>query len=164
MNLYSYYNKTDLDNDDYRLLIQQLVNNDYSPVLSKIKHIIKKDPYYAYQYASKIIKGRWFEAEPFIMAHSTWASEYAVCILERRWLEAEPAIMRDAGCSIYYSLYIIKGRWYDAEPIIMQEPQNALMYAVNVIQGRWHEAEPILQPHKGWWKSYCDTFHIDYKA
>ena len=42
----------------------------------KSELIIMTDPYYAYTYALKIIKGRWLEGEPYIMEDSFWWDIY----------------------------------------------------------------------------------------
>ncbi len=42
-----------------------------------------------------IIKGRWLEAEPYIMKDPEWAYWYARDIIKGRWPEAEPYIMTD---------------------------------------------------------------------
>jgi hypothetical protein len=55
---------------------------------------IAKDPYWAYQYARHIIKGRWPESEATI-ATSTWAFPYAWHVIGGRWPEGEAAIAKD---------------------------------------------------------------------
>jgi len=56
----------------------------------KIIEKIIKDPERAYYYARKVIKGRWPEAEPYIMKNSHWAYLYTRDIIKGRWPEAEP--------------------------------------------------------------------------
>jgi len=136
----------------------------------KYEDIIKIFPDTAYQYARNIIKGRWKEAEEFIIKNPEWAYKYARSVIKGRWRKAEEYIMKDR-CYIYkYALNIIGGRWKEAESIIkqnacdayqyirdivgkrvkevesviMEDPQYAYLYAKNIIKGRWKEAEPYI--------------------
>jgi len=56
----------------------------------RIKSNLVKNPEYAYYYAKFIIKGRWPEAEPYIMKD------------------------KDPYLIVWYARYIIKGRWPEA--------------------------------------------------
>jgi len=95
----------------------------------------RKDPEWAYEYARDKLRGRWPDAEPYIMRDPYWAQEYA----DR----------------------VIKGRWPEAEPVIMQDPMSAYFYACLTIGGRWLEAEPvILQSQSEWANGYKEHFNI----
>ena len=48
------------------------------------------------------MKGRWLEAEPYIMKNPQYAYNYAINVLKRRWLEAEPFIFQDRVFGKYY--------------------------------------------------------------
>ena len=76
------------------------------------------DPESAFSYASLILKGRWFEAEPYIMQDAYYAYHYARCIIKSRWLEAEPVIMRSGRWAYMYALIILERRWLEAEDFI----------------------------------------------
>ena len=109
---------------------------------------VVKSPRYACQYAKNVIKGRWPEAEPYIMDNPKYAFLYALDTMKGRWPEAEPKIMKDPISAITYAFQIIKGRWPEAEPFIMKDPLLAVFYAKNIIKDRWPEAEPyIIQDH-----------------
>jgi hypothetical protein len=82
------------------------INKDLEPYLIK-------DPYYAYYYASIVIKDRWPEAEPYVM--------------------------KDPYCAYHYSLDIIKGRWIEAESIISTSSYYAYLYALSIINGKLPE-------------------------
>ncbi len=88
-----------------------------------------------YRYALYIIKGRWPEAEPYIMRDSWWAYGYALDVLEDRWPEAEPYIMKD--------------------------PARALLYALNVLKRRWPEAESVIKQDSTRWERYKEVFGIE---
>jgi len=108
-----------------------------------------EEPYDAMVYAKNVIKGRWPEAEPYIMKNASAAVAYARYVIKGRWPEAEPYIMKNVVDVSAYAAYtyakdVIKGRWPEAEPIIMKSPEDALAYAKDVIKGRWPEAEPII--------------------
>ncbi len=64
------------------------------------------------------------------------AYDYALRIIRGRWPEAEPYIMRDPVAAFYYAQDIIKGRWPEAEPIIMKDPQWSASYIRYVIEGK----------------------------
>jgi hypothetical protein len=72
-------------------------------------------------YASKVIGGRWKEAEPIILESG---------------IDAIARYLRD----------VVKGRWVDAEPIILERGklEDAMYYAVNVMRCRWIEFEKKL--------------------
>ncbi len=131
LNFYDYHNG-DLDNQDIydypisRMHAIRLGNphEDYSD----ITHIIKKIPEYAYHYAKNVLKGRWIEAEPYIIKNPQWASNYSVDIIKGRWPEAEPVIMKTSRTAYWYALCVIKGRWIEAEPIIKQNSKRWYTY------------------------------------
>jgi len=119
---------------------------------------IMQNPGKAYHYAKDVIKGRWPEAEPYIiqgaksiiqsgksMSDSIGISilvGYARDVIGGRWPEAEPVIMKNPEYAYQYARDVIEGRWPEAEPYIRQDPVWALFYAQKVIGGRWPEAEP----------------------
>ena len=62
-----------------------------------------QDPQHACAYAYQVIKGRWPEAEPYIMKDPLHAYEYAKYVIKDRWPEAEPYIMKDPEVANLYS-------------------------------------------------------------
>jgi hypothetical protein len=63
-----------------------------------------KDPGWAYWYAREIIKGRWPEAEPYIMKDPQWALIYARDVIKDRWPEAESYIEKDTQLARKYAI------------------------------------------------------------
>ena len=55
------------------------------------------------RYARDIIKGRWPEAELYIMKDPVWAYCYARDVVKDRWIEAEPCIKKNPGWARLYS-------------------------------------------------------------
>ena len=162
INFYLYYSGHLDYHDSYSHLIVQIIDygeadNDILP----IKHIIKKSPEYAYLYARDTIKGRWEEAEPYIMTDCYWAYNYARDIIKGRWFEAEQIIMKDVDSAYRYALHVIGGRWFEAEPYIMESPYYAYYYAILVIKDRFIEAEEYIKEDKDWWVPYCRKWGID---
>ena len=105
-------------------------------------HPLITNPMKAYKYARDIIKGRWKEAEKYIMEDPSWACSYAKKVINMgkqpeeemiRWKEAEKYIMEDPSWAFFYAKDVIKGRWKEAEPIIMEDLESAYMYAKYVI-------------------------------
>jgi hypothetical protein len=76
------------------------------------------DPSLIRAYAKNVIKGRWPEAEPFIITMPVSAVYYARDVVKGRWPEAEPVIMKDAFSSLQYAKEVINGRWPEAEATI----------------------------------------------
>lgn len=62
--------------------------NDFT----SIRHIIKRSPGFAYYHALDKIKGRFREAEPYIISDVVVATFYAIHIMKERWVDAEPNI------------------------------------------------------------------------
>jgi hypothetical protein len=111
INFYRYYNKTGLDKEEYRPLIGKLTahfgifsESAYTTELKPIESIIKKSPRCAFHYALFVIKGRWPEAEPYIMKNRWAATYYAADVIKDRWLEVEPYIMEDR---YYWNCYCV---------------------------------------------------------
>ena len=59
-----------------------------------------------YKHARDVIKGRWPEAEPFIMKDPTYAYYYAKDVIKDRWPEAEPAIRINLEAWIHYCIHL----------------------------------------------------------
>ena len=97
-----------------------------------------------YDYARSVIKGRWPEAEPYILRSPSAAYGYAKDVIKGRWPEAESYIMKDPESAYMYAVEVIKGRWPEAEPLIIKAPDVASMYAIDIIKGRWPEAESVI--------------------
>jgi len=116
-------------------------------------HKLITNPERAYYYAKDVIKGRWPEAEKYIVENPKCAYLYALNVIKGRWSEAEKYIMRSHDYALLYTEEVINMgksenepnvRWKEAEPIIMADPWCAYLYALNVIKGRWPEAENII--------------------
>jgi len=45
-----------------------------------------------------------------------------------RWSEAEPYIMKNPTYAYWYARYVIEGRFPEAEPYIMKSPEYAAEY------------------------------------
>ena len=115
---------------------------------------IMKDPFYAFGYARNVIKGRWPEAEPYIMKDPEFALNYSVMVIKGRWPEAEPYIMKDPEQAFEYAVHILQNRWPEAEPYIMKNPHYAFLYARDILRKRWPEAEPIIKTDELSWMMY----------
>jgi hypothetical protein len=76
LNFYKFYNKVGLDKEEYGQLIEMLHINEYTSQITPIEHIIKRECPFAYRYARDVIKGRWYEVEPYIQRSPLWWSEY----------------------------------------------------------------------------------------
>jgi hypothetical protein len=115
---------------------------------------IKYSPEIAYNYTKDVIKGRWPEAEQYIMRDQYWAYVYARDIIKGRWREAEQYIVKNPYWACAYADHVINHRWPEAESVIMKDPHSAYWYAKNVIKGRWPEAEPYIKQKYYIWHEY----------
>jgi hypothetical protein len=134
INFYSFYSKIGLDKEEYAPLLDQLDEDEYTKELEPIAHILKRDSWYAYRYAKDIIRGRWPEAEPYII--------------------------KDSWYAFMYAQYVIRGRWEEAESVIIKEPRGAWLYAWYILKSRWVEAEPYIKEDDYWWGQYCRHFKL----
>lgn len=119
INFYNYHNQILDFHDEYSGLLgclrtSLMVVYDLTP----IHHIIKTDVRLSYVYAHHNLRGRFIEAEPYIMKNPKIASMYADNIIKGRWLVAEPYIMKDPCWALDYAQCVIRGRWVEAEPLI----------------------------------------------
>lgn len=110
-----------------------------------IKHIVMRTPRLSIEYAKYIIKGRWYEAEPYILK-SDMVYIYAVNVIDGRWPEGEEAMLKwhdnDGKYILYlYAKEIINGRWIEAEQAILTCSEATYYYAAYIIKERWEEAE-----------------------
>jgi len=101
------------------------INKKDIETISKFKNIDEflsygEAAHWLYWYAENVIKGRWPEAEEYIMKNPYYAYYYAKNIIKDRWLEAEEYIMKDPKWAYWYALYVIKDRWLEAEEYIMK--------------------------------------------
>ena len=151
LNVYRYHDDPEslpLYNPLGRLLQRSLYDTDFESIdkadLEALMPLISRTATLATKYAREVIKGRWPEAEPYIMKVSYTAYGYARAILYN-----DPEWPYD------------RGRWPEAEPYIMQEPFTALIYAKNILKHRWKEAEPYIMKNEGDWNNYKAHFGIE---
>ena len=169
-----YTSKEHYGDDDWR-------KNDYKPKSTSKSNLrrpedepaIMQNPGKAYHYAKDVIKGRWPEAEPYIIQGAKSMSDsigisilvdYARDVIGGRWPEAEPVIRKNPEYAYQYARKVIGGRWPEAEPYIRQDPVWALFYARDVIKGRWPEAEPVIMKSPRRWAEYAKLFNLDTPA
>jgi hypothetical protein len=117
--------------------------------------VAKAVNYHACKEDIKIIKTlkNWDE----FLAHEKanyWLYWYAKYIVKGRWPEAEKYIVKNLEWTYYYAMSVIKGRWPEAEKYIIKDPLWACFYARDVIKGRWPEAEKIIKSNEDYWNRY----------
>lgn len=145
LNLYNYY-----DNVKSLPLYSELSSHlplldnheEWEPqdakTLEPIKHIIKQSPANAYYYALNVIKGRWPEAEPWIMKAPYYAYKYAQLFIKGRWPEAEPYIIKNISIANMYVKNIIKERCPEIEHRLAGTTAS-LYYVNDILGGNWGE-------------------------
>jgi hypothetical protein len=115
LNIYNYYEQPDslplystvnsalsyFDIDHVKTWGIKLKVQDLEPIIN----IIQKDPEYAYQYAIRVLKHRWEEAEPYIMKNPNAAFRYSKFVMGARWEEAEPIIKTSEMAWLQYRQY-----------------------------------------------------------
>jgi hypothetical protein len=113
--------------------------------------IFTKEPRLTMAYCEEV-KGRWPEAEPWIMRNSDTASKYARRVLKKRWPQAERFILDPDQI-----IHEIEHGEDAGENMI----GNLALYATGAIRGRWVEAEPWIALN--WYIAeniYCDKLGI----
>lgn len=130
--------------DDWDLWDIKISADELKPLLG----IISRDSKLAFMYAHKILRGRFKEAEQYIMRKPSYASMYAEFILSK-----DPEWTSQLGHE--------NGRWPEAEPYIMKDSYSAYNYAKGVIKGRWIEAEPFIKKDKDDWWKYTREFGVE---
>lgn len=121
----------------------------------EVEPLIATHTYYTFAYAKYVIKGRWLEQEPDILANH-YAFDYAKEIVCKRWEEFEKLLIEQNNTTLmyYYARDIIRGRFKKFEPYIMKNGINAGYYAAEIIKGRWLDAEPYIKQSDKNWKQY----------
>lgn len=136
--------------------------------LPELENLILQDASAAYNYALKIIKGRWPEAEPIILSKGSPRTLffYAKNLIKSRWPEAEPKILK-SDYIFEYASQVIKDRWPEAEKIILEKGRQELVgqtyfwgsdlmkYLSSIVKDRWVEAEEILAENPCALKEYA---------
>ena len=91
--------------------------------------VILKSPYAAVEYAQRVLKARWREAEPLILkSHCYLILDYAKDVVKGRWIEAEHIILSDPNVSEMYSVFALECRWLIAENTILTDKDAVLNY------------------------------------
>lgn len=148
--------------------------------LEQVIHIVAKDPKAAYRYI--IMFGnfeRWPEAEPAIATNAHSSYEYALRIIKGRFEKGEAIISSEPFYAVLYAQNILakdsswpykNGRWPEAEKVMIKSIEEytqvdaedqACRYAIKVIGSRWLEVEPYLKNNSYVWNEYKTHFGIE---
>ena len=103
------------DAAEYIFHISSLTNEAWPEAESKIA----KSPWWSYQYAKMVLKGRFTEGESVIATSGHYAYLYARFVIKGRFIEAEPAISLDPRASLLYAQRVIEGRFALGEVAIL---------------------------------------------
>lgn len=101
----------------------------------------------AVEYARKVLKGRWIEAEPIIKKVPYQAYMYARHVIGGRWEEAENVIAKQSGASYLYAKYVLKDRFILGEKnsnIWQKDVKSIYLYSKYVLKGRWESKEKTI--------------------
>lgn len=133
---------------------------------------LSKDALWSFQYAKKVLKGRFPEGEEAIGKDPALAFAYAKEIIKGRFPEGEDAILNETdrwGTRQFLKKYII-----DVAGVRNEEFENnikkevvkgnevglAIEYARKCIGGRWEDIEPYLvKEDLGWASQYHTNIH-----
>jgi len=113
-------------------------------------------------YAKNAIKGRWPEAEQYILKDLYGINRYLSQIIEGPWPEAEDMISQHADSAYKYAKYFLKKEFPKGEPAILEDPYCAMNYAIYVLKQRWPEAEKDIfnSPYSATLAEYKNFFGI----
>jgi hypothetical protein len=136
----------DIDDEKLRCFIEDDIV--ISILFKKMMNL--KNPAFAYKYAKALGK-RIKEAEKNIIINEEYIIDYTRDVIKGRWEEAEKYILNKFNKDLIdlafnYAIHIIKGRWKELEDIILDDYDIniAIDYARDVIKGRWKELEDII--------------------
>jgi len=127
--------------------------------MTPYEQVIKKDPKYAFKYASAMklrYNGYIVPMEDVMVNDAHLAYGWANEILLGRFKEGEPVIAKDIRFAYQYAFSIIKGRWKEAEDTIATDAMESLKYASNVMQGRFPKGEAKMKEDKQIYDMYVD--------
>lgn len=147
--------------------------------LEQVIHIVAKDPKAAYTYI--IMFGnfeRWPEAEPAIATNTHVSYEYALRVIKGRFERGEATICAEPFYAVLYAQNILakdptwphkNGRWPEAEKVMIKSIEginsdaedHACRYAIKVLGERWLEVEPYLRTNGFLWNEYKTHFGIE---
>jgi len=91
--------------------------------LPSVEHIIAKDPEYALEYATNILKTPWPMGEPAIATQGWTALDYALLVLNGSFPTGEKAISKNAEYSFYYATKVLRKPFPLGENIIKSVPK-----------------------------------------
>jgi len=117
----------------------------------------ENNPYLAFSYARRIIKGRFPEGEKAIAKDPLRSYDYSLMVLKGRFPEGEKVIAKDSGFSFLYAKVIIGGRFPEGEEAISnsKNPYYPFHYAKDVIKGRFPEGEEMIAHVAGYSYNYA---------
>jgi hypothetical protein len=74
-------------------------------------------------YIEEVIRGRWYEMEPYILNSEDIYLGYCEEVVKGRWLELEERLVREKDFDdlLYYANNIIKNRWNEFEKVAIEE-------------------------------------------
>lgn len=104
--------------------------------------------------------------EKLLKIHPVYAAQYAQDVLKGRFIEAEPYIIQDPQVAYYYFQHIMTPigtdpvRWPEAEASFATVPKIAYDYAVHVIDDRWPEGESAIKQDPKLWDTYKKRFEL----
>ncbi len=112
-------------------------------------NIAKSTPSVASLYASKVLGGRFQEAESMIAKDPESALQYAMYCVKGRWEAGEAAISKDASCSVLYAEEVLWAPFPAGEAAIAKDGVSAVQYAVAVLKDVFPAGELAIAKTKG---------------
>jgi hypothetical protein len=106
-----------------------------------LKFLAKSDPQMIIDFCEE--KGRVPQIEGQVIHCPILSCDYAIRVIKGRWEEAEEKISQDENSSIRYANYALKDRFPAYEKNIIKNREKIIEYCVS-IQKRLPEAEPLL--------------------
>ena len=83
--------------------------------------IIATHGFFSYQYALEVLGGRFLAGEPAVIQDKHIIA-YAKHIIRGRWPEAEKYLLQRPAAAHRYAVEIVQARWQEAEPHIARSP------------------------------------------
>lgn len=131
---------------DYAWIILNKPWSESKEIDSEISKTAEKNiasyPQASFQYAKKVLKGRWKQGENSILQNKEVLIKYIKEIITEPWKEAEHILSKDAEVAYEYAKKLER-RFIAGEPIIADSPFRAYVYSKNVLTQKWKDVEGI---------------------
>lgn len=133
---------SDSETTEYYKELDQFMTSHTEEVIEKQ---VLTTPENAYNFANRIVEGRWERGEDVIATSPKYTYLYAKdCLKNERFPKGEPAIAKHAGASVLYAANIIGGAFPMAEDSIIKNHRTSYEYARHALKKAFPKGESAI--------------------